>query len=57
VISLVFSSTKTIEQELERKKDGGKRAQKKKKARRRRIYRLKRNISKLKNLPYILSCI
>jgi len=50
VISLVFTSTKTIEQELERKKDSGKRAQKRKKARRR-IYRLKRNISKLKNLP------
>jgi hypothetical protein len=50
VISLVFSSTKTIEQELERKKDSGKRAQKKKKTRRK-IYRLKRNISNLKNLP------
>jgi hypothetical protein len=41
--SLVFSSTKTIEQELERKKDSGKKAQKKKKARRK-ICRLKRNI-------------
>jgi hypothetical protein len=50
VISLVFSSTKTIQPELERKKDSGKRAQKKKKARRK-IYRLKSNISKLKNLP------
>jgi hypothetical protein len=38
VISLVFSSTKTIEQKLERKKDSWKRAQKKEKARRK-IYR------------------
>jgi hypothetical protein len=32
VSSLVFSSTKTIEQELERKKDSRRKAQKKKKA-------------------------
>jgi hypothetical protein len=50
VISLVFSCTKTFEQELERKKDSPKRAPKKTKARRK-IYRLKKNISNLKNLP------
>jgi hypothetical protein len=43
VSSLVFSSTKTIEQELERKKDSGRKAQKKKKARRK-ICRLETNI-------------
>jgi len=45
MISLVFISTKTIEQELERKKDSGKRAQKKEKGKEEN--RLKRNISKL----------